>query len=131
MLFGVNFSVQVIKSNSPDPGVLFYKGVYYAATTSGDEPNHFPIHTSVDLVTWHTSGYIFPQDSKTGPKFALCHRYLIPNLLFRWAKQDYWAPEIHVVNNKFVAYFAARDDTGVLCVGAAFSMSDSPLGPYK
>ena len=37
----------VLSTNSPDPGVLLYKGSYYAVTTSGDDANAFPIHVYV------------------------------------------------------------------------------------
>eukprot|EP00762_Andalucia_godoyi_P003632 ANDGO_00720.mRNA.1 Intracellular endo-alpha-(1->5)-L-arabinanase len=109
----------------PDPGVMFDTdtSLYYAATTSQSTPNAYPIRSSKDLVNWDVVGHIFPSDSTTRPK---------------WAVTDFWAPEIHSVpvtgstsHRRFLAVFAARDTTGILCVGLAFSDSQSALGPWK
>lgn len=97
----------------PDPGVYYEHGVYYATTTSQSSKDAFPIRSSTDLASWKLVGHIFPDGHR--PK---------------WAVTDFWAPEIHFINGHHVAYFAARDTTGVLCVGAAFSAT-GVLGPYK
>jgi len=59
-------------------------------------------------------GYIFPAALNNRPT---------------WAVQDFWAPEIHYIQGRYYAVFAARDATGVLCVGIAVSSGDM-LGPY-
>ncbi|HEY0252684.1 MAG TPA: glycoside hydrolase family 43 protein, partial [Kofleriaceae bacterium] len=41
---------------------------------------------------------------------------------------DRWAPEIHPVGAKYVAYFTAADGTGQRAIGCA--SADSPVGPY-
>jgi len=97
----------------PDPGGIYVKGVYYVATTSvgNSKDSKFPIRSSKDLIHWTLEAYVFPP-SKT-PK---------------WAVEDFWAPEIHFLGTHYVVYFAARDTTGMLCVGAAHS--DTVKGPY-
>ncbi len=101
----------VIPVDCPDPGVLADQGTYYLSCTSGDDPDAFPIYASSDLVHWTAVGHIFP--SGYWPS---------------WAAQDFWAPEIHLIGGKYVAYFAARDTDGMLSVGAA--TSTSPTGPF-
>jgi len=47
-----------------------------------------------------------------------------------WTKQDFWAPELHqIADDYFVLYYAVRDKTGILCVGAAYS--NNITGPFK
>eukprot|EP00043_Microstomoeca_roanoka_P007610 m.73448 g.73448 ORF g.73448 m.73448 type:complete len:341 (+) comp13893_c0_seq3:255-1277(+) len=104
----------VINANHPDPGVLFYDGKFYAATTSGDNPDAFPIMVSTDLVNWSLAAYVFPANSTTRP---------------RWAVSDFWAPEIHQISaEQFNVYFAARHSDGTLSVGVATGRT--PLGPF-
>jgi beta-xylosidase len=86
-------------------------GQYVLTCTSGDAPNAYPIYTSGDLVNWTQQGYIFPTGSWPS-----------------WAKSDFWAPEIHQVGGQYVAYFAARNAAGMMCIGAA--SATSPLGPF-
>ena len=45
-----------------------------------------------------------------------------------WAKQDFWAPDIHAVGTHYVVYFSARGADGMLAIGAA--SATSPLGPF-
>lgn len=45
-----------------------------------------------------------------------------------WAVQNFWAPEIHIINHQYFVYYTARDSTGKLCIGVAWS--DKPTGPY-
>eukprot|EP00823_Brevimastigomonas_motovehiculus_P004107 TRINITY_DN2620_c5_g1_i1.p1 TRINITY_DN2620_c5_g1~~TRINITY_DN2620_c5_g1_i1.p1 ORF type:complete len:336 (-),score=63.54 TRINITY_DN2620_c5_g1_i1:261-1268(-) len=102
----------VINENAPDPGGIFVKDTYYVATTSGNDPNSFPIHASKDLVNWHFAAHIFPQGKRPS-----------------WTNRDFWAPELHILSdNSFVVYYTARDHTNVLCVGAA--KANNILGPY-
>ncbi len=102
----------VIPNDCPDPGVLRADGgrrLYYMACTGG----RMPIRRSTDLVIWHsTDGAILP--SGKAP----------------WANNGNrnWAPEIHRVGSRYVAYYTASDQTDRLAIGAA--SSDSPTGPY-
>lgn len=43
ILQGNMYTNPVINSNHPDPGVLIHEGTIFAATTSGDAPDAFPI----------------------------------------------------------------------------------------
>jgi len=101
----------LVNSNCPDPGVIEVDGLFYVATTSEEEPYAFPIRVSKDLVNWNLAAYVFPPIRRPG-----------------WAVSDFWAPEIHAVGDHYVVFFAARDRTGMLCVGAA--RSNSVLGPF-
>jgi arabinan endo-1,5-alpha-L-arabinosidase len=101
----------LLRQDCPDPGVLRVGGAYYLVYTSGNARDAFPTLRSTDLVLWQRVGSAFP----TG------HR---PT----WARSDFWAPEIHRLGRRFVLYYTARDRTGRLCVGAAWSKA--PVGPW-
>jgi len=100
----------------PDPGVYVdtTEAIYYVTTTTmnNQQLNKFPILASVDLVAWKQVGYIFTEDT-----------------LPIWTIGDFWAPEIHKIEQNFVVYFAARHTTGILCVGVGYS-NTTILGPY-
>jgi len=102
-----------------DPGALFHNGYYYLATSSGDMPDAYPIHRSSDLASWEFVGHVFPDwaaADSMGPK---------------WAKGDFWAPDLQIVNGRFACYFSAKKPGligGVLSLGVAFS--DNVTGPY-
>ena len=97
----------VVDTDCPDPGVTRDGNQYVMACTGGG----YRIRTSPDLVHWTTRGLIFPDGQRPG-----------------WATGDFWAPEIHRVGNRWVAYFSARHRDGSLAVGAA--TSNNVLGPY-
>lgn len=103
----------VVRHDAPDPAVLRTDSDYFMATTGGDrESGAFPILQSKDLVNWQPAGTIFAKHQTPG-----------------WSQGDYWAPEIHDVGDGFVAYFTARDRSGMLRIGAA--TSDKAAGPYQ
>ena len=114
ILVSGNYTNSVIHGDFPDPGVFFdpQTRLFYAASTSGDAADHFPIHSSPNAVDWSPVGYIFPANATPA-----------------WTQSDYWAPEIHLVNDQYVAVFVARNKKGKLSVGLAVSNS-SVLGPY-
>jgi arabinan endo-1,5-alpha-L-arabinosidase len=107
------FTNPVVAENCPDPGILQVGEDYYAicTTNSNDDRDKFPIRRSRDLVHWDRAGFLFPSGQ-------------VP----RWARADFWAPEIHKVGDGYVAYFTARDTTDKLCIGAA--RARNVLGPY-
>ena len=108
-----------ISNNCPDPGVISYLNEknsieYVAVVTSNDNTDAFPMYTSSDLINWTFLNYVFPRGSPNFPQ---------------WAVSDFWAPEIHRINEtQWNLYFAARNGEGNLCVGVAYS--NSPLGPF-
>ncbi len=57
----------VVKVQTPDPGVIYSNGQYYAVTTSGDDADSFPIRTSTDLVNWKQVGFVFPHEYVSYP----------------------------------------------------------------
>ncbi len=103
----------VVAENCPDPGVLDVDGRFYMVSTSHVLPA-FPIRVSADLVHWeHTGSYVFTRENRP-----------------RWARDHFWAPELHRAGEGYVAYFTARSrQTGRLCIGAA--TAPSPIGPYE
>ncbi len=100
----------VIPFDCPDPGVLHDGERYVLTCTGGFGGGIYPIRTSTDLVHWEDHGFIFPTG---GPA---------------WATRDFWAPEIHRVGDRWIAYFSARATDGHLALGAA--TASDPLGPF-
>lgn len=101
----------VVPTDCPDPGVA-QDGDRYVMACTGGGANAYPIRTSTDLVNWTFRGHIFPSADKP-----------------TWSTGDYWAPEIHRVGTRWIAYFSARHRDGSLAVGAA--IGTSPLGPFR
>ncbi len=95
----------VVPTDCPDPGVLHDGDHYVLTCTSNDAADAYPIYTSSDLATWTLVGHVFP--SGQWPV---------------WAKQNFWAPEIHKVGSSYVVYFTARGADGMLAIGAASSL---------
>lgn len=99
----------VVNTDCPDPGVTKVGDTYYMVCTPG---YGYPIRSSKDLVHWKFEGPVFTAATRPA-----------------WAKDSFWAPEIHPVGGKFVVYFSARANaTGTFAVGAA--VADNVLGPY-
>jgi beta-xylosidase len=109
----LRFRNPVIDSDCPDPAVLSVDEAegrrYYAVCTGG----RFAIRTSRDLVSWEDTG-----------------AFILPSGKPAWAANGNrnWAPELHRVGDKYVAYFTSVDEQDRLCIGAA--VSDTPTGPY-
>lgn len=103
----------VVPFDCPDPGVMAVEEpagpAYYMVCTGGS----FPVRRSRDLVLWHDTGAA-----------------LLPLGKPSWAANGFrnWAPELHRVNDRFVAYFTTVDAADVLCIGAA--TADDVLGPW-
>jgi GH43 family beta-xylosidase len=101
----------VLPNDCADPGVLRDGANYVLTCTSGTAADAFPILTSPDLTTWTPAGNIFPAASKPS-----------------WAMGDFWAPEVHKVGGKYLAYFTARAMDGNLAIGLA--SAPTATGPY-
>ncbi|HEU4753251.1 MAG TPA: glycoside hydrolase family 43 protein, partial [Armatimonadota bacterium] len=105
------FQNPLLAENCPDPAVLRVGRSYYLYCTSGNAPNAYPIRRSDDLVHWTPAGWIFPAGRRPA-----------------WARSDFWAPEVHRVGRRYVAYFTARDRSRRLCIGVAWA--ETPAGPW-
>ena len=99
----------VFDANCPDPGVVGANDRYYMVCTGG----RFAIRSSPDLVLWSGTG-----------------KQIMPSGVAPWSANGgrNWAPEIHQVGAKYVAYFTAVNGNDVLSIGAA--SADAPTGPY-
>jgi len=102
--------------DSADPGIVLHDGKWYLYHTGRAyaDGGRYPIAMSPDLTTWTVVGSIF--NRKTIPDW--CSKSL-----------SWWAPEVHKVNNKYIAYYTARqNDSNRFAVGAA--VGDKPEGPF-
>ena len=102
--------------NLRDPYVLPYDGRYYLYGTRGetafaDQAYGFDVYVSDDLEQWE------------GP-IEVFHR---PEGF--WSCQNYWAPEVYTVQERFVMFATFTHENGGL--GTAALISDSPTGPFK
>jgi hypothetical protein len=103
------FANPVVPFDCPDPGVLADGSTFYMVCTGGS----FPIRRSRDLVRWEDTG-----------------ASVLPSGAPPWAANGFrnWAPELHRVGDRYVAYFTSVNGGNVLSIGAAWA--DDPLGPY-
>jgi beta-xylosidase len=115
------FTNPLVQADWPDPGILAVKDksenkiIYYLVSTGGT----FPIKRSTNLIQWQPTGAELMPEGKPA-----------------WAPDGLrnWAPEIHKIGNRYVAYYTAsahapdskRPDP--LAIGTAWS--DHILGPY-
>lgn len=112
--YAQNYSNPVIPGDFPDPSVIRVGDDYYATATTGGWSPHFPLLHSKDLVNWKIIGAVLNEKPK-------------------WAKGDFWAPEIVEDRGRFFVYYTARrnegkDKKGTLCVAVA--VARKPEGPY-
>jgi arabinan endo-1,5-alpha-L-arabinosidase len=129
----------VVSANSPDPGAVYYDGLYWVVTTSnyGSDKDAYPIRSSPDLVHWTQVGYVFPDyKARKNPQWAIGDMY-DPSSIFvvtvstELMRCDHcrWAPEIHIINNStFNVYYTARHSNQLLSIGVA--TASSITGPY-
>ena len=76
LLSGIAAYTNPVQGNrdSPDPGVTYHQGAYYAVTTMGWDSHYFPIWKSTTGVDFQQVGWVFPSP----PEWTACC--------------DYWAP---------------------------------------
>jgi len=100
----------------PDPGVIFYEGLYYSTTsTNNNKSEKYPIHSSKDLQNWEFVGYIF--NASNFPAWTPGY------------DSPFWAAEIHIFQGKFNVYYSAMDNkTNAIAIGLA--VADKITGPY-
>jgi GH43 family beta-xylosidase len=108
-----SFDNPVVPFDCPDPGVLGMTSdghPLFAMVCTGGK---LPVRLSDDLVTWRDSGSA-----------------ILPSGKAPWSANGgrNWAPEIHEVSGKYVAYFTAVDGANVLSIGCASAAT--PEGPY-
>ncbi|KAI1303376.1 Intracellular endo-alpha-(1-_5)-L-arabinanase [Halotydeus destructor] len=105
-------------ADNPDPGVMYYNGKYYAVTTTMAKwrlSDKFKILESDDLQTWRPVGHVFNCGTNL-PSWSNCD-------------QEFWAPELHLINGQIRLYFTSRDlSNNVFAVGVA--TADNITGPY-
>jgi hypothetical protein len=89
---------------------------WWLYVTSNDAPDAFPILSSDDLESWRPEGFVFPQGR--APAWALTG-----------PGADFWAPEMHQVDEAFWLCFTARTHDGDLAIGLA--RAPSPEGPFE
>src|SRR5437868_5995478 len=117
---GQTYKNPVIPGDFPDPSVIRVGEDFYAATTSGNWAPHFPLLHSRDLINWEIIGAVLTETPK-------------------WAKGDFWAPEIVQDKGRYFVYyvgrrhegrgrFEGRETNGTLCVAVA--TASKPTGPY-
>ena len=102
-----------IALSAPDPWMQYYKGYYYLVAT-----------------TWGNTVGIRKSKTLDGLRS-------VPNtVVYSFDGHTLWAPEIHLVNNKWYLYYSAcAPHTNVNDVSChrnhvAESPSDDPMGPY-
>lgn len=100
----------VIRQDVPDPTVIRVGREYYAAGTSGNAAEVYPIFVSRDLVHWDSVGHIFSQWPE-------------------WTMGSFWAPELFHHGDTYYCYYTARDRSdSTSCIGVA--TASQPAGPY-
>jgi len=94
----------------PDPSVIRVGDDYWASATSSEWAPHFPILHSRDLVNWEIKGHVFTEMPK-------------------WAKANFWAPEIAQEKGKFFVYYVGRSSEHNR-LAVAVATADRPEGPW-
>src|SRR5437764_4057155 len=92
----------VLTGDYPDPSVIRTSEGWWAVVTSGGWSPPYSILQSPDLVNWQVAGRVLRRRP-------------------RWARGDFWAPEIERQGGRFLVYYAARNRRGHFCVGVATS----------
>jgi beta-xylosidase len=104
------YSNPVATGDFPDPSTVRIGPEYWAATTAGGGGTFPPILRSSDLVHWTVAGSIFNEH----PGWTDGSRY--------------WAPGLQRQEDRYLAYYSARQRDASMCVGVAESRD--PIGPY-
>lgn len=103
----------LLRVETGDPCVLREGDWWYSYSTSGcDRGGSMPIRRSKDLAHWDHVAHLLPEDA---------HPEWIGGC-------DFWAPEVHRIGKRLVAYYTARDRQKRFCIGAATAAD--PAGPF-
>ncbi len=93
--------------NAADPFVFKDDdGTYYLYHTG----KNFKVHSSKDLINWVALGSSMPTSN------------------YKWAVQNFWAPELVKVNGEYYLHYTGEAADGVKRIGIA--KSSSPSGPF-
>lgn len=93
----------VIPGDFADPSIIRADNKYYAIGTSSEWAPHFPIFTSLDLINWKQTGYLFDKAPA-------------------WTTGSFWAPEYDYHNGTYYIYYTARRKKDqISCIGVATS----------
>lgn len=109
----------VLDSDFPDPTVIRASdGYYYAYGTQTERDGrmvNIQVARSADLFSWHHLGDALPSK----PSWAA-------------STQDFWAPHVQPVGNRYFLYYSAKPDGALegqgLCLAVA--TASSPVGPF-
>ncbi len=100
--------------NIRDPFVLLDGGTYYLYGTRGatcwGKATGFDVYTGSDLSQWDGPFPCFENDGSF------------------WADRNYWAPEVHIREDKYYMFASFKSETRRR--GTAILRADSPLGPF-
>ena len=102
----------IVAGEWPDPSVITDAGGYTAVTTSNGWAPTFRILRSDDKRTWRIAGSVFRRRP-------------------RWAKTDFWAPEITKLRDRYAVFYSAlpRRRGAWYCLGVA--TAPTATGPYR
>jgi len=100
----------VVPGHHPDPSILRTAGGWYATSTSNEWLPAFPVLRSRDLAHWRQVGSVL-------------------SVRPRWARNDFWAPELVRGGGRVLAYYAALGRNGRRCVAGASAARVA--GPYR
>lgn len=103
----------VIRIISADPSVIKNNKVFYLYSTESRLFPNVPIYKSIDLVNWYFVGTAF-SDVTRPTSF----------------EGDIWAPDINIVDGKYVLYYSMSKWGGEWECGIGVAVADSPTGPF-
>lgn len=104
----------VVDVSMPDPTVIKAKDGYFYIYATEDTRN-VPIMKSKDLVNWAYCNTAFTNETR--PRFE--------------PRGGIWAPDINLINGKFVLYYAMSVWGGEQTCGIGVATSDNPEGPFQ
>ena len=107
------YSNPVIARSCPDPTVIKAdNGKFYLYST--EDVRNLPIYRSDNLVDWEFAGTAFTDESRP-----------------QWnPKGNMWAPDINLINGKYVLYYSKSEWGGEWTCGIGVAVADNPEGPF-
>lgn len=103
----------VIAQSLPDPTVVRAADGHFYLYATENTPN-LPIYRSDNLVDWTFMGTAFTDESRP-----------------QWnPKGRIWAPDINVINGRYVLYYAKSEWGGEWTCGIGVATADRPEGPF-